>query len=326
MTQPVPSSELIDLAWNAVQASNLAFDRMREPEVALDQLRAVGNLGLAGVTIGDEAYSELEGRHANAQAEFDLFTSMAAPAMLMEDSPFAVSSKDTDFAGSDSEVTVAIRKGAIGHAEGPSDVAPDDLVAFAEQRGYSRGQATRVWMTIEREGIPRDARSLRDAVAEWLSDPPDIRNLGSRGISFLADYLNQQISGIEPLVVRHPPESRPSKAAEVSRLEPRELLFDEATIDGTSSLYVSHASFARFIVSKGHSPHRATHSASMFADLVRVLEPSLLDPRFTRFDSPTRITDDLVYIGQYESGKGICFPELGGTHLWGISPSCFIRL
>lgn len=220
------STELIGSAWDAAQAANLAFDRMREAEAGLAALQLVGSLGLREVTIGDGAYTELETRRSDAETEFHTKTDEAAPLMLIAGSPFGAE---------------AILK------HGPPARSLQEIKGFGTMRGYSLRFPMRIFTALspaatiedapnlelylasapeapggltlirlegagfrpkkDQEGLwGIDIRGLQASVTAWLQEDPRIPELGERGISFLADYLNHACSDLEtPFPVKYPP-------------------------------------------------------------------------------------------------------------------------
>lgn len=281
----------LELAWQAALDANIAFDRLRETESQLRILREAGNLGLQGVSIANEAFEELDDRMIHARNEFEALTSMAAPSMLAEDSPFVVPSiisseaateekpeseswfsperivlsgpgvetlTEKDFAALAANLAakdiMATRIGKISLYEA-GDMSFNfqaaartlsEMQAFADRRRYSKGTAAAAFNVVRREAeaIPVatladyeatvtdelpghlilvepaesylnksmrgiDIRTLHQAVLGWLKDGTnDIRNFGPGLLSFLADYLNHALPGIEPLPVALPPEKR----------------------------------------------------------------------------------------------------------------------
>jgi hypothetical protein len=85
---PNLAQDIIDIAWLAADNANFAHTALTQAKAAREQVQATANLGLTGITISPEAYTILDEKIQTAEQEFDLFGSMAAPVMLMENSPF----------------------------------------------------------------------------------------------------------------------------------------------------------------------------------------------------------------------------------------------
>jgi len=328
----VPPTELADIAWEAAHAANRAFDRSGELEAQLGHLRAVGDLGMSGITIDDGVFTELETRQTTARTEFDVLSSMAAPAMLMPESPFVM--KDESDASRPADIAGALGESAAGHLDPhteqpPSEVTLIDLSTFAEEHGYLQSQATRLWGAIKDLEISFNVHGLSATVREWVERDPRIHNLGGRGISFLADYINHRLPGIEPLAVKYPLEARTYKIAEVKDMQPDALLLDRVVIGDEENTYVSHVSFGRFLIARSGNPN--SHSVRLFASLARILHAPLDEHRARLFNAsgPTKMTEDLAFIGKHGrvSGKDrFTYEKLGGSPVWGIAPERFISL
>lgn len=301
MPEPTSPHELTDLAWDAAHAANRGFDRVEEINRNIEGLRVVESLGLAGVIISGEAKGELERQFADAQRDFEVYKGMTALAMSVSTDSFTLQSE--------SEV------------EPTPDIEAHDLAIFGTAQGYHKGQAMWVWRILEREEISLNPVELYGVVKGWLERDPEIRNLGPKGISFLADYINGQLPHLEPLEVTHPPESRKDKAREVKELSPHELLLDRVKIDDVEVECVSRAAFARFALSQGHS--LGGHHVDLFLSLVRLIDPaSARKPDFD-IEQPAMIGEYIVYMGGYiRDSSGWVY----GDALWGITPARFLNL
>src|SRR5438309_1826663 len=98
---PKLTPEVVDLAWQAALEASRTFDSLRMAEI--DILQSQRNLDVVKSWIsevdepipaarlkeyGETAMRFLDKRRNDAQANFDLLTDMAAPMMLLPNSPF----------------------------------------------------------------------------------------------------------------------------------------------------------------------------------------------------------------------------------------------
>lgn len=78
---PVISEVAVDLAWEAAQAANLAFDVFHEAEEKLIKVQEVAAFAIEGVVISDEAHETLDQEVDEAETNFDLLVDMAGVVM-----------------------------------------------------------------------------------------------------------------------------------------------------------------------------------------------------------------------------------------------------
>jgi hypothetical protein len=152
------------------------------------------------------------------------------------------------------------------------------------------------------------------------------------GISFLADFLNQKYPSPdgEPLPITQPLADRSSKAAEVQRMPASELLLDTVSIKGKAVACVTHAALNRFLIFCGHT-HVGANAFRLFVSLIKTLDPPLSEHeiKFYNAPQPLKITDDLIFLGQYHRVGGrdrITHEAYKGTPLWGVPPGRFLDL
>lgn len=85
---------LVEATWRAADEANQAFTTMRTLEERLNNYRAAE--ALPGVTVHHAVIDEVTDSLAAAQKNFKAFSNIAAPLMLVEDSPFVSQTPDPE--------------------------------------------------------------------------------------------------------------------------------------------------------------------------------------------------------------------------------------
>lgn len=340
---PPFSPESIDAAWDAAHAANSAHASLREAEDDLAAVHRVAGLAMAGITIDPNVIDHLEITRNVKYGEFTRYQDLAAPVMMVEESPFVVEAEREA-----SERTFATGEVLRGLNE---------LHAFARFRGYDSSKPPRAWKTLSSYGnrihakdpteyeppeddavyraermaravvnrepdsfyaldgdMQVDVVSLYYQVRRWIERYPDeIRGLGSVLISFLADYVNHALPDKEKLLVTHPPTPR----QEIDHTA--EELLDTVHIPGTEGdqQVVTGKSLMRFAISRGDTAQSAPPFTKVLANIARHFRGLSIQ----RNVFPRWVTDGWVHMGpnQTRGGSGI-------VGAWGVTPDAFRAL
>lgn len=78
---------IIDLSWEAARTANHTFNAVQAANFGLDRLNRLDHTGFSEAAWSGLA-SEIEQRRTTKMEEFEILTSIAAPAMILVDSPF----------------------------------------------------------------------------------------------------------------------------------------------------------------------------------------------------------------------------------------------
>jgi len=351
------TKEMIESAWQEAIHANNAFNQYKLAEMRLQRVREVACFAIRGITIEDSVFTTLERELADAQAEYEYHS--VSPGAPAPDSLPRNGKEQVDepaiARATYAEQGLTVIEQVIGH----DDLLvcnKDELYAFAESRGYGKGTATLVYSILIRQGrtvrvkelsdynppadtAAKDFGELRTIVygarqtpkyaldkfgilyttCKWLDAKPDIKDLGSAVISFLADYCNQIFPELEAegaLPVTHPPKPKGDKeakaAAESARLrelDPKDLLLDKVNLygEGEKRVVTDH-SLKRHALSLGYTAYNAPKYSRLFHSMVRRMAPGVRPA----FHEPHKINDWLVYTGRHSTGTP-----------WGILPDAF---
>lgn len=93
MSEQLPnlSPEVVDLAWVNVEAADAADSVAKDAFRNLKKASQLAALAVPGITVTREAFETLASAGAQAIVDRDVYAAMAAPVMLMENSPFDIS-------------------------------------------------------------------------------------------------------------------------------------------------------------------------------------------------------------------------------------------
>ena len=171
------SQEVIDLSWEISQASNRAFDTLREAEASITEVQGVAK-AVEGGELTYEAIAPLEKIRNDAQANFHLLTEMATPVMSLPRSPFAPDS---------GEAATILATQSVARATERPEVLPIDF----RERLVTR-------YVQKREAV---ARQLADGALPENYQFPELSDLLERAVSLAATYEVMVESGWEPDVV-----------------------------------------------------------------------------------------------------------------------------
>lgn len=84
-----PSTEVVDLTWRVAQASNSAFDRMKQASQRYYELKVLRDTPDGDTEVSFDRLTEQAIKYANARNNFNFLCTMASHIMLMDNSPFA---------------------------------------------------------------------------------------------------------------------------------------------------------------------------------------------------------------------------------------------
>jgi hypothetical protein len=179
MTKPMPhlSQEVIDLSWETSQASNRAFDTLREAEASITEVQKVAKT-VEGGELTYEAIAPLEKIRNDAQANFHLLTQMATPVMSLSKSPFAPNSI---------EATTVLATQSVAKVTERSEDLPVD---------YRERLVTRY--VQKREAV---VRQVADGALPENYQLPELSDLLKRAVSLATTYEVMVENGWEPDVV-----------------------------------------------------------------------------------------------------------------------------
>lgn len=91
---PRLTPEVINLSWEAAQASNRAFDALQEAEAGITKFQEIVNLAVEGVVVSNDASSFFEQKRNDAETNFNLLMNTAASITSLPNNPFALNSTE----------------------------------------------------------------------------------------------------------------------------------------------------------------------------------------------------------------------------------------